>query len=233
MVIFLPNLQVFQDINDKSVQKPPPCKAKLELLSTAGHPHLQLLKCNSTIAQEQAQIYAHPCERDLVVINFQPCLQLSNLVPMYRFAVVETVTRSIPHPHVSSGSHRGGLQQSTSQSGNSSCGVKNEVELTLTLKILKLDFGSFFSIKNCIVELTVATSMTTALRQWNGLINFHNSQLVRDVLHPRGGRYFCLDSSKENQKIGDLNVVVGYYSQYSLLIVFLYNCVSLSEIQRT
>ncbi len=41
------------------------------------------------------------------------------------------------------------------------------------------------------VELKVVMSLTNEIRQWTGLINFHTSCLIRDLLYPRGKEYFC------------------------------------------
>lgn len=44
--------------------------------------------------------------------------------------------------------------------------------------------------RNRRVKLRPVMSVGTFLRQMNGLIRLHTSQLARDILHPRGGDYF-------------------------------------------
>ena len=194
-------LQIFQDIRDQSALKPPPCKAQIESVTTTATRSLQLLKCKAFITQSQAHQYAHPSERDLVVVDFQgPYLQMGNMeIFQYRFAVVESVNRMF----VQSASDASLRQVSgTSKDTNTSLNTNSTsgAELTLTLKVFGLEAVSMFSLENHTVELKVVTSLTTVLRQWNGLINLHTSQLVRDILYPRGGVYFGLKNRQQGAR---------------------------------
>ena len=194
-------LQIFQDIRDQSALKPPPCKAQIESVTTTPTRSLQLVKCKAFITQSQAHQYAHPSERDLVVVDFQgPYLQMGNMeIFQYRFAVVESVNRMFVQS-TSDASLRqvSGTNKDTNTSLNTNS--TSGAELTLTLKIFGLEAVSMFALENHTIELKVVNSLTTALRQWNGLINLHTSQLVRDILYPRGGPYFGLKNRQQGAR---------------------------------
>ena len=184
--------------------KPPPCKAQIESVTPTATQNLQLLKCKAFISQSQAQQYAYPVERDLVVVDFQePYLQMGNIeIFQYRFAVVESVNRMFIHPASDTN-----LRQVSGTNKDTNTSLNTGAELTLTLKIFGLEAVSMFSLENHTVELKVVTSLTTALRQWNGLINLHTSQLVRDILYPRGGAYFGLKNRQQGARDHTLKLV--------------------------
>ena len=201
-------LQIFQSIHDQSALKPPPCKAQIESVTPTATQNLQLLKCKAFISQSQAQQYAYPVERDLVVVDFQePYLQMGSIeIFQYRFAVVESVNRMFIHSATDTNLRQvSGTNKDTNTSLNTSSNTG--AELTLTLKIFGLEAVSMFSLENHTVELKVVTSLTTALRQWNGLINLHTSQLVRDILYPRGGAYFGLTNRQQGAREHALKLV--------------------------
>ena len=192
MLINLFFWQLYQGIQDKSIQKPPSCIAKV--LSITSTEQLQLIKCSSVVSHHIAQINAHPLERNLVVIDFQDLLEFACVLPMggvesnlnmrHRFAVVESFSRSVKMPENSDKDTLG----SSSVSG---------VEITFLLKVLSLGVVSAYSIEGRSIEINVITSLTPMIRQWNGLINLHHSQLIRDILHPRGGIYFGLNPTQQ------------------------------------
>ena len=198
-------LQIFQNIHNQSALKPPPCKAQIESVTPTATQSLQLLKCKAFITQSQAQQYAYPVERDLVIVDFrEPYLQMGNTE--YHFAVVESVNRMFIHSATDTNSHQfSGTNKDTNTSLNTN--INSGAELTLTLKIFGLEAVSMFSLENHTVELKVVTSLTTALRQWNGLINLHTSQLVRDILYPRGGAYFGLKNRQQGAREHALKLV--------------------------
>ena len=68
-------------------------------------------------------------------------------------------------------------------------------KLTVDLKVCGLHGLSSSMLETFSVEIKVASSLKTNVRQWNGLINLHRSQLARDLLYPRGGTYFGVDPS--------------------------------------
>ena len=74
-----------------------------------------------------------------------------------------------------------------------------QCELILDLKVSRLEFAANELLDGCEVELKVVTSLKTVRRQWNGLINLHTSVLVRDILYPRGGAYFCRQTTHSGQ----------------------------------
>ena len=171
-------------------------------------PNLQLLKCKAFVSLDQARQYAHPVERDLVIVDFRDAFESRGFIEMgntgyfpnfqYRFGVVESVNRLFSHPtslNQGSGPQPSDKNTSTSVTAATISGA----ELTLNLKVFGMHFASMFSLENQGVQLNVVTSLTTALRQWNGLINIHASQLVRDILYPRGGAYFGLSRKQMNR----------------------------------
>ena len=135
------------------------------------------------------------------MVDFQgPYLQMGNMeIFQYRFAVVESVNRMFVQS-TSDASLRqvSGTNKDTNTSLNTNS--TSGAELTLTLKIFGLEAVSMFALENHTIELKVVTSLTTALRQWNGLINLHTSQLVRDILYPRGGPYFGLKNRQHGAR---------------------------------
>ena len=153
-------------------------------MSRAG-PRLQVIKWKALISRELAKSNAHPAEDDLVVVNFSQisehvyssALHLSRKDLQFRFALVESVTKDL-----------------NSQANHSRHDPNKQTQcvLVLTLKVSDLEFATTSELLDgSEVELRVVTSLKTVRRQWSGLINLHSSLLVRDIISPRGGAYFC------------------------------------------
>lgn len=126
-----------------------------------SHPY-QRINVKAIMSSKNAREYAHPNERDLVVVEMQRSSER-------RFAIVDS------HRHYFQG---------------------DNCEVFIVLKMICRP--GMFQIRER-VELKVVMSLTNEIRQWTGLINFHASALVRDLLNPRGKDYFCQPSlSKPN-----------------------------------
>lgn len=151
-----------------------------------------MLVCTSVVSYHKAKINAHPLQRDLVIIDFQDLLEFtyvppiggveSNLNMRHRFAVVESLSRDTKIPESSE-------NKTLDRSNNG--GVK----MTFRIKVFHLGVISVHFIENREIDIEIITSLTSTMRQWNGLINLHHNQLVRDILNPRGGVYFGLKPS--------------------------------------
>ena len=153
------------------------------------------MKCKSIISNSKAKVYAHPNERDLVILQFK---KFSNRIPsmmfhtgvlsnfQYRFAFVESLNRSF-------------LDASSSRAGQTSTDTSflPECELDLSLKVSGMDSLTNLPMEGTQAVIKVVGSLTTMIRQWNALINLHGSQLVRDILNPRGSQYFCLSNPQQ------------------------------------
>lgn len=151
-------------------------------MTNAG-PRLQVMKWKAFISRDVARSNAHPVEDDLVVVDFSQvgehvyssALHLSGRELQFRFAIVENVTRD-----------------SSSRDDHSRRDPNQQCVLVLTLKVSGLEFATTSELLDgSEVELKVVTSLKTVYRQWSGLINLHSSMLVRDIISPRGGAYFC------------------------------------------
>ena len=178
-------MQIFSDIHEPDILKPDPIFGNILSVTRAG-PRLQVMKWKAFVSRDVAKSNAHPAEDDLVVIDFSQisehvyssALHLSGKDLQFRFAMVETVTKDF-----------------SSQVDNSKHDPNKQVQqcvLVLTLKVSDLDFATTSELLDgSEVELKVVTSLKTVRRQWSGLINLHSSILVRDIISPRGGAYFC------------------------------------------
>ena len=149
------------------------------------------------------------------MIDFRDLLEFTYALPMgggesnlnmrHRFAVVESLSRDAKMPEIS---------ESKTLDRSSNGGF----EMTFLLKVLNLGVVSGHFIENREIEIEVITSLTSTLRQWNGLINLHHSQLVRDILHPRGGIYFGLIPSQHYAPHEVIRIVyMDVFSVYSLV----------------
>ena len=182
-------MQIFSDLHYPDIVKPDPIFGKILSVARVG-PGLQVIKWKGLISTAIAANNAHPVEDDLLVIDFNQinervytsALHLSGKELQFRFAVVQSLTKTVDSP----ANH---VRQGTSNS--------TQYTLVLTLKVSGLEFAINELLDGCEVELKVVTSLKTVRRQWNGLINLHTSVLVRDIISPRGGAYFCC------QAIGD------------------------------
>ena len=149
---------------------------------TRAGPKLQIMKWRAFISRKVAKDVAHPVEDDLVSVDFSQvderilssAFHLSGQELQFCFAVVVSVRKDF---------------NSHSRREHPRC------ELILDLKVSGLEFAANELLDGCEVELKVVTSLKTVRRQWNGLINLHTSVLVRDILYPRGGAYFCCQTT--------------------------------------
>ena len=178
-------MQIFNDTHEPDIPKPDPSFGKILSVTKAG-PRLQVMKWKAFISRDVARSNAHPVEDDLIVVDFSQlsehvyssALHLSGKDLQFRFAMVESVTKDF-----------------SAQIDHSRRGPNHPTQqcvLVLTLKVSDLEFATTSELLDgSEVELKIVTSLKTVRRQWNGLINLHNSILVRDIISPRGGAYFC------------------------------------------
>ena len=69
------------------------------------------------------------------------------------------------------------------------------------------------------INLRFVTYLSTFIRKWYGLINLHRNKVVRDLMNPRGGLYFCSNINEEAS--GDSDSVSDYV-HYLILFIFLF-----------
>lgn len=179
-------LQIFSDVHYPDTPKPEPVFGKI-LSVTQTRPNLQVIRWKALISREIARKFAYPVEDDLVVVDFTQlnervytsALCLSGQELQFRFAVVESVS----------------ISPATQYSRGASSNEQPHCELVLNLKVSRLEFATNELLDGSEVELKVVTSLKSVRRQWSGLINLHTSVLVRDILCPRGGAYFCCQTT--------------------------------------
>lgn len=138
------------------------------------------MKWKALVPKEVSREHAHPVDDHLVNVNFEAfgdkiysiALYSSGreLQPSHFAVVVNSYSSHIPNDN-------------------------SRRELTLDLKVSGLEFATGGLLDGCKVELGIVSSLKTFRRQWNGLINLHTSLLIRDILSPRGGDYFCSQTS--------------------------------------
>ena len=186
-------MQIFSDIHHPDIPKPDPIFGNILSVTRAG-PRLQVIKWKAFISREIARSNAHPVEDDLLVVDFSQidqrvyssALHLSGKELQFRFAMVESLTKDF-NPQVNNSRHGPGQQ--------------TQCVLVLSLKVSGLEFATNELLDSSEVELKVVTSLKTVRRQWSGLINLHTSILVRDVISPRGGAYFCQTTAKSRETV--------------------------------
>ena len=150
---------------------------------------MQTIKWKGLISKEIGRKVAHPVEDDLISMDFSQlderilssALYMSGQELQFRFAMVDSLRKDF---------------HSQSRYSNRD---QLRCELVLDLKVSGLEFATNELLDGCEIELKVVTSLKTVRRQWNGLINLHTSVLVRDILCPRGGAYFCCQTSGSEQ----------------------------------
>ena len=141
--------------------------------------HARRIKCRATIDNQLKLDFAYPCENHLVIVT-----------------------------HLSSSDRKGEvLQEEESDSHQLSFALVQSTQLSSltdrhddgsrspSMWELLVELWAHYtdpsdSWRNHRVKLRPVMSVGTLLRQMNGLIRLHTSQLVRDILHPRGGVYF-------------------------------------------
>lgn len=178
---------------------------------TRAGPRLQVIKWKAFISRDVAKSNAHPAEDDLVVVDFRQvsehvyssALHLSGKDLQFRFAMVENVRKDF-----------------SSQADHSRRDPNRQVQqcvLILTLKVSDLEFATTSELLDgSEVELKVVTSLKTVRRQWSGLINLHSSILVRDIISPRGGAYFCCPAP-DCEALQDKSLVLQIISLHVLI----------------
>lgn len=119
------------------------------------------LTCKGNIAKNDS----HPIDRDLVCIKCIPhgTNDASLDFPMM-FGIVEGISK-----------------RATAESAK---------ELTLHLVINRFNGNFHFLSDNLKVEVLTVVSMSSFVRQWEGLIAVPRNMLCRDILHPRHKKYF-------------------------------------------
>ena len=118
---------------------------------------------------------AHPIDRDLVRLKCIPRGSTTNNsfdFPVM-FGIVESISKSIA---------------TVFQSSEISTKSNPRKELTLHLSINSS--SSHFLSDNLNVEILTVVSMSSFVRQWEGLISISRNMLCRDILHPRHKKYF-------------------------------------------
>ena len=129
---------------------------------------------------ELGKQYAHPVQQHLVRVELQQ-QHSADTEGLNLFAYVDSYTRILQHPPPSHDPHI------PSSSGPN---PGPYFELTLCLRISKLDFAISSSLENHEVRCTVVTTLADYVRKWNGLVNLHTSPLAANILSPLGGVYF-------------------------------------------
>lgn len=150
------------------------------------------MKWKAYITKDKAKNFEHPVEDDLVSIDFNQLdeqihssiFYFSGQELQFRFAMVESMSKDF---------------KSRTQYSRHRSNEQSHCEVILNLKVIGLRFALNDLLNGCKVELNVITSLKTVRRQWNGLINLHTSVLVRDILCPRGGAYFCCQANVVEQ----------------------------------
>lgn len=197
-------MQIFNDIHEPDVPKPDPSFGKILSVTKAG-PRLQVMKWKAFISRDVARNNAHPAEDDLVVVDFSQvsehvyssALHLSGKDLQFQFAMVESVTKDF--------SSRADHSRRDPNYPTQQC------VLVLTLKVSDLEFATTSELLDgSEVELKIVTSLKTVRRQWNGLINLHSSILVRDIISPRGGAYFCCPAQGSEALQNKLTVLINF-----------------------
>lgn len=122
----------------------------------------------------------HPIDRDLVCIKCIPQgpqgTNATSLDYPVMFGIVESISKR--KHFISSG-----------ESSVHSSEVLGK-EITLHLSINRCNGSFHFLSDNLDVEILTVVSMSSFIRQWEGLIAISRNMLCRDILHPRHKKYF-------------------------------------------
>jgi len=178
-------IQIFDEvISENSHSKQRPLKCVVDNIHESGK--YCMVNVKTTMPSRKAREYAHPNERDLVI--FEEDYKKNSKV---LFSLVDN------HRH----------NYIRQPDGTEVC----EVTIHLKLHIATLPV---FCRKGCKVVLSVVLSLANEIRQWEGLVNLHTSQLARDILHPRGKDYFCCSTAPLH------NVKVCTYCARTNLVLF-------------
>ena len=132
------------------------------------------LTCRGIITNNDS----HPIEKDLVCIKCIPYVtsDMSLDFPVM-FGIVEGISKRIS-------------TEAVVQSSEVSTKLNSAKELTLHLAINCCNGNFHFLSDNLSVEILTVVSMSSFVRQWEGLIAISRNMLCRDILHPRHKKYF-------------------------------------------
>ena len=75
--------------------------------------------------------------------------------------------------------------------------------------------------------LRYVTYLSNYLRKWNGLVGLVRNKLIKDILNPRGGDYFCKISDDEynsNTQVSKYFISLSLSHSFSLLLLLLFYC---------
>ena len=128
------------------------------------------LTCKGIIAKNGS----HPLDRDLVRIKCIPH---------------GTKDTSLDFP-VMFGTVEGISKHANAEIESSEVSSKSAKELTLHLVINRCNGNFHFLSDNMDIEVLTVVSMSSFVRQWEGLIAVSRNMLCRDILHPRNKKYF-------------------------------------------
>lgn len=122
----------------------------------------------------------HPVDRDLVCIRCIPSSTsgTSDNFPVM-FGIVESTSKSKQF-----------IPDTENVLQSSEVPTKSSMILTLSLCINRHNDNFHFLSDNLNVEIVTTVSMSSFIRQWEGLIVLSRNMLCRDILHPRHPRYF-------------------------------------------
>ena len=128
------------------------------------------LTCKGIIAKNDS----HPTGRDLVCIKCIPHgTNDTSLDFPVMFGIVESISK-----------------RTSAEVVGQSSEVSTAKELTLHLAINRCNGNFHFLSDNLDIEILTVVSMSSFVRQWEGLIAVSRNMLCRDVLHPRHTKYF-------------------------------------------
>lgn len=161
-----------QELGKKFYAKIDDCNLSLATDAVSAH---HRLTCKGIIATNDS----HPIDRDLVCIK---CIPTGTSNTSLNFPVMFGIVESVSKHKTSAET----LVQSSKMSTNSN----SDKELTLYLSINRCNGSFHFLSDNLDVEILTVVSMSSFLRQWEGLIVLSRNILCRDILHPRHEKYF-------------------------------------------
>jgi len=163
----------------------------LSSLCDAASAHHRLT-CKALITTEESKRYNHPLERDLICIclmgNGEYC-NGSNFPMMFGMVESSSKARS-----------SGDIKQSSHESNQ-------DIELTLRVSLNRCNGCFHYLSDNLDIEIMYVTSMSSFLRQWEGLVTVSKNMLCRDILHPRRPYYFgCVEDPQSIDKDKDYQI---------------------------
>jgi len=125
----------------------------------------------------------HPIDRDLVCIK---CIPSGTNDKLLNFPVMFGIVDRISKCKL----FTAGTENVPSLSSEVSAQSNFRMDLTLHLSINCYNGNFHFLSDNLNVEIMTVVSMSSFIRQWEGLIAISRNMLCRDILHPRHKQYF-------------------------------------------